>query len=172
MILHKLRGKRKAFTLIELLVVVAIIELLATLVVLAVINAKKKADTARAKDSVKKVYDAISIVIADDPAGTYSTVFRVVNPTAAGGINSGKIATQDGNNLIPEIPYDYKGNSVQYKLTTDSTSGNVQIVVKGVADSASTRCWVVSNAVTANGVVAPASNLNKTTLSASDTCPS
>ena len=168
MILHKLRGKRKAFTLIELLVVVVIIGLLATLVVLAVINAKKKADTARAKDSVKKVYDAISIVIADAPAMNYSTAFRVVKP-AASGINSGRIATQDGNNLVPEIPYDYTNNPVQYKLTTDATTGNVQIVVKGFGNSAKTQCWVVSNLVTANGVAAPASNLNNTTPGA---CPS
>lgn len=62
---------KKAFTLIELLVVVAIIGLLASVVVVSVSGARKKAQDAKIKNDIQSVLSAAELHLASDKDGTF-----------------------------------------------------------------------------------------------------
>lgn len=91
----KHQKKRKGFTLIELLIVVAIIGLLATIVLVAVTRARKKANATQAKAIAVEVTKAISMYVANGCSGS-----TALNLPAA----NGQMTDCNGAVLIQRFP--------------------------------------------------------------------
>jgi prepilin-type N-terminal cleavage/methylation domain-containing protein len=163
--------KLKAFTLVELLVVVVIIGILATLVVLGLQSASRKAKESRAKDSITAVQTALNLYINETgsldglkSAGTTtrcglpSTGFVSVDEACRAAISAG------GGNLGSD-PLDGLGNRVQFKANSATT---YTIVGRSASSTtAAPLCWWASDV---SGNLANSAISSTNTGVAPDTC--
>jgi type II secretion system protein G len=123
----KLRNKRSGFTLIELLIVIAIIGLLASVVLVAVNNARSKGRSAKRVSDIRALQKALELYYSDN--GSYpvsnSFVFDCYLPTASYNNYIPGMAPYVAN--LPHDPashcggtqdynYAYRSNGVDYKL--------------------------------------------------------
>lgn len=104
---------KKAFTLIELLVVVAIIGLLASVVIVSVNGARKKAQDARVKNDVQSILSAAELQLASNPTSKFTGV--AISPTQANFCTSGNCTT--GDNIVLTFK-DESGNQLMQKAPT------------------------------------------------------
>jgi len=106
--------KEKGFTLIELLIVVAIIGLLATIVLVAVTRARKKANATQAKAHITEISKALDMYVANGCPGNVNVS---INAGATIATPSG-CATDPNDTLITAVPTAASGFTY--------TTGNVQ----------------------------------------------
>lgn len=90
--------KRKAFTLIELLIVVAIIAILAVIIVINLLNARQKANYAKARSELKTISDGIALAWSDGQTGA------TTNWTTATTSNLSRFVNSSGTATIPQGP--------------------------------------------------------------------
>ena len=108
--------KYRGFTLIELLVVIAIIGMLASIVLVSMGPARKKARDARRMSDLRQIISGMEMCY-DDPACAGTD--RYIATTA--GINTVTQIDTDGTPLYLSVPCDPSGCTVGYNWTANAS---------------------------------------------------
>ena len=147
--------KLKAFTLIELLVVVVIIGILATLIVIALSGATKKARDAKAKTSVRSVQTAIEAVVNDttDGYGAFGGCYtNNANFASMSKIDSsacwGTKWIVGGQKVFSSVPEDAQSHSVKVFI---DTSSNESYKIEAES-SRGGYCWYIDSGAAKNNL--------------------
>ena len=121
----KHQKKRRGFTLIELLIVVAIIGLLATIVLVAVTRARKKANATQAKAIAVEVTKALSMYVANGCDGSVALALPAANAA---------MSDCNAEVLIQRFPStDFSGGLTWALTPANPTYNNYTITIGGFA---------------------------------------
>lgn len=116
-LIELLAVSKRGFTLIELLVVIAIIGILASMILVAISNAKMKTRDAQRKSDLTQIKKTLSIYYADKNPNTFKYQKSAVVVTAE---NTGLDST-----YMKTVPSDPTGQN-NYLYQTDGVEGNAQ----------------------------------------------
>jgi prepilin-type N-terminal cleavage/methylation domain-containing protein len=139
--------KARAFTLIELLIVIVIIGILATFVVVTLGSTARKANNAKAKDSVSKVRESM-----EGYAGVNGNLSGLVGANKCVGVpqvgswvnfheSCGSTLEEGGTTGVSGIPKGAKGDTVRINIT-DQANGYFAVSARASEyTAADPLCW-------------------------------
>lgn len=114
--------KHKGFTLIELLVVIAVIGLLSTIAVIALGNARKKANDAVRLSDIQQIQTALEFYYTEHNAYPSPHEQVSLGDADAACLNSAGLQARGcADAFMPQIPVDPQGKSYVYHAPTSDT---------------------------------------------------
>ncbi len=114
--------KDKGFTLIELLVVIAVIGLLSTIAVIALGNARKKANDAVRLSDIQQIQTALEFYYTEHNAYPSPHEKAALGIDTVSCLNSAGLQPRGcADAFMPQIPLDPQGKSYVYNAPTNDT---------------------------------------------------